>query len=122
LRANIPLRYLTTSVNPPLTIAALGNCTAQVFCYGLFNGKRLPPRLLGDTTMGYDFSVPNAAPGVCAKCNGSGVFKFGGAVVNGVFTGKTGTCYSCGGTGHQTKKDIGRNNAYNRYKLACIGA
>lgn len=68
-----------------------------------------------------EFSVPNAAPGPCAKCNGSGVYKFGGAVVNGVFQGKSGTCFSCSGTGVQTKKDIGRNHAYNRYKLATVG-
>jgi DnaJ-class molecular chaperone len=68
----------------------------------------------------YDFAIPNAAPGKCAKCNGSGTYRWGGAVVNGKFTGKEGPCYSCKGTGEQTNNDISRNNAYNRHKLANI--
>ena len=67
-----------------------------------------------------EFSVPNAAPGVCAKCNGLGIYRYGGAVVNGKFQGKEGKCFSCSGTGQQTKKDIGRNHAYNRYKLSTL--
>jgi DnaJ-class molecular chaperone len=67
-----------------------------------------------------DFAVPNAKPGVCAKCNGSKVYRWGGAVVNGVFKGKEGPCYSCGGTGEQTQKDIHRNVSYNKHKLSTI--
>jgi DnaJ-class molecular chaperone len=69
-----------------------------------------------------DFAVPNATPGRCAKCNGSGVYRWGGAVVNGVFKGKEGSCHSCGGTGRQTRTDIARNMAYNRHKLADMAA
>ena len=67
-----------------------------------------------------DFAVPNSKPGVCAKCNGSGVFRFGGAVVNGVFTGNSGTCWSCRGTGKQTTQDIRRNVCYNNHKVVHI--
>lgn len=67
-----------------------------------------------------DFAVPNSKPGKCAKCNGSGKYRWGGAVVNGVWKGKEGDCYSCGGTGVQTRRDIGRNVAYNRHKMAEI--
>jgi hypothetical protein len=66
---------------------------------------------------GYDFAVPNDKPGVCAKCRGRGIYYFGGAVINGVFQGKSGPCFSCGGTGRQTEADINRNHAYNRHKL-----
>lgn len=41
----------------------------------------------------YDFAVPNARPGQCAKCRG---------------------------TGQQSQRDIRRNVAYNRHKLANI--
>jgi hypothetical protein len=67
-----------------------------------------------------DLAVPNANPGVCAKCDGSGVYRWGGAVVNGQWRGKQGPCHSCRGTGEQTGADIKRNVAYNRYKLAEI--
>jgi DnaJ-class molecular chaperone len=67
----------------------------------------------------YDFSVPNNAPGKCQKCNGAGVYRWG-AVVNGRCT-HVGPCFSCKGTGKQTAKDIHRNIAYNRHKVARIG-
>lgn len=67
----------------------------------------------------YDLSVPNARPGKCAKCGGSGVYCWG-PVVNGT-PRHSGKCNSCGGTGEQTVKDIRRNQAYNRHKLARIG-
>lgn len=67
----------------------------------------------------YDMSVPNAKPGVCAKCNGSGVYQWG-ASVNGKMT-HGGTCFSCRGTGQQAKTDIKRNVAYNRFKVARMG-
>jgi len=59
------------------------------------------------------FAMPNTKPGTCCKCNGSGQYQFGGAVVNGVYTGKTGKCFGCGGTGKQSRTDINRNRAYN---------
>jgi DnaJ-class molecular chaperone len=65
-----------------------------------------------------DFAAPNAAPGKCIKCSGTGTYRWGGAVVNGKFVGKEGACHSCRGTGIQTHRDIARNNAYNRFKLA----
>jgi DnaJ-class molecular chaperone len=66
----------------------------------------------------YDLSVPNARPGVCSKCRGKGVYGWG-AVVNGVCE-KQGRCWSCKGTGRQTRSDISRNHAYNRHKVAVI--
>jgi hypothetical protein len=41
----------------------------------------------------------------CWKCDGSGRYYFGGAVVNGVYQGRTGDCYACGGKGVQTNAD-----------------
>ena len=67
----------------------------------------------------YDMSIPNAEPGPCAKCNGTGEYRWG-AVVNGK-PSKSGQCHSCGGTGRQTARDIRRNVAYNRRKLATMG-
>jgi DnaJ-class molecular chaperone len=69
-----------------------------------------------------DFAVPNAKPGKCEKCNGSGVYRWGGAVINGQFVGKSGPCHSCRGTGRQSRSDIGRNTAYNRFKLSDMAA
>jgi len=66
----------------------------------------------------YDFSIPNAAPGECSKCSGSGEYRWG-ALVNGK-PSKSGPCHSCRGTGQQTVQQIARNNAYNRYKIAMI--
>lgn len=50
----------------------------------------------------------------CDGCNGSGVFYGAGAVVNGKFVGYTGTCYRCGGKGHQTESDRKRNWGYDQ--------
>jgi excinuclease UvrABC ATPase subunit len=66
----------------------------------------------------YDLAVANSKPGRCEKCNGSGLYRWG-AVVNGKPT-HSGPCHSCRGTGHQTGRDIGRNHAYNRHKIATI--
>jgi DnaJ-class molecular chaperone len=63
----------------------------------------------------YDFSVPNDKPGVCSKCNGTGTYSWG-AVVNGQCT-HSGPCWSCKGTGKQTKSDIKRNHGYNWHKM-----
>ncbi len=59
----------------------------------------------------YDLSQPNEAPGECRKCKGSGQYRWG---TNG---NKSGTCFSCAGTGKQTQSDIFRNVAYNRHKI-----
>jgi hypothetical protein len=48
----------------------------------------------------------------CHKCGGRGVVCFGGAVVNGRYTGKSGTCYACKGKGWQDKSDERRNAYY----------
>lgn len=68
----------------------------------------------------YDLSVPNAKPGTCEKCKGSGVYGWG-ACVNGKMS-KSGPCFSCRGTGKQSRKQIRRNETYNRYKVAAIMA
>ena len=67
-----------------------------------------------------DFSVPNDKPGPCAKCGGSGAYRWGGTV-NGAprFTGQ---CHACQGTGRQTADDIKRNSAYNRFKLSHLAS
>jgi hypothetical protein len=65
-----------------------------------------------------DFSVPNASPGRCCKCSGSGIYRWAGATVNGVWRGKEGVCHSCQGTGFQDKGQIARNVGYNRHKLS----
>jgi DnaJ-class molecular chaperone len=66
----------------------------------------------------YDLSQPNDKPGICCKCKGSGQYGWG-ASVNGKMS-HSGTCFSCRGTGKQSKKQIGRNRTYNRYKVAEI--
>ena len=69
----------------------------------------------------YDLSVPNDKPGKCAKCSGTGVYRWAGAVVKGVWRGREGPCHSCHGTGRQSARDIRRNAAYNRHKLSTMG-
>lgn len=66
----------------------------------------------------YDLSMPNEKPGVCCKCKGSGVYKWG-ANVNGRMS-KEGPCWSCQGSGKQSKKQIRRNIGYNYYKIRQI--
>lgn len=66
----------------------------------------------------YDLSQPNTEPGLCAKCKGTGTYSWG-ASVNGR-SSKSGTCFSCAGTGKQTTRDIKRNRTYNKYKVARI--
>jgi DnaJ-class molecular chaperone len=68
----------------------------------------------------YDFSIPNAKPGRCEKCRGSGLYCWG-VVVNGKAS-KSGPCHSCKGTGRQTAADICRNVAYNRYKISTLAS
>jgi DnaJ-class molecular chaperone len=66
----------------------------------------------------YDFAVPNEKPGRCAKCRGTGVYRWG-ATVNGK-TEHEGPCFSCHATGRQSWRQIRRNKAYNRHKLTQI--
>jgi DnaJ-class molecular chaperone len=66
----------------------------------------------------YDLSFANDQPGTCGKCSGSGLYRWG-AVVNGQAT-KSGPCHSCAGTGQQDARQIARNHAYNRHKIAMI--
>jgi len=67
-----------------------------------------------------DFAQPNAKPGRCCKCSGSGVYEWG-ASINGKMQ-HSGPCFSCRGTGQQTPKQIRRNHAYNRHKAASVVA
>jgi len=64
----------------------------------------------------YDMSQPNAKPGRCIKCSGSGRYRWG-AIENGRAKHE-GPCFSCQGTGRQTSRQIRRNQAYNRFKVA----
>jgi hypothetical protein len=48
----------------------------------------------------------------CDGCNGSGTYYGAGSVVNGHFVGFKGTCFRCGGKGHQTAADVRRNRYY----------
>ena len=66
----------------------------------------------------YDMSVPNAKPGPCAKCKGTGLYQWG-ACVNGKMQFSA-MCFSCQGTGQQSKSQIKRNVAYNHFKLKRI--
>jgi DnaJ-class molecular chaperone len=68
----------------------------------------------------YDLSQPNDRPGTCAKCKGSGQYRWG-ATVNGQ-SQHTGMCFSCQGTGKQSRRQIKRNETYNKYKIARIAA
>ena len=56
----------------------------------------------------------------CDGCRGDGVYYGRGAVVNGVFKGFTGTCYRCGGKGHQTDADVKRNRYYDAHRHISI--
>jgi DnaJ-class molecular chaperone len=62
-----------------------------------------------------DFAWVNDKPGKCGKCNGTGTYRWG-AFVNGRATHE-GTCYSCRGTGEQTRVQMRRNSVYNNHKL-----
>lgn len=66
----------------------------------------------------YDMAHENARPGECGKCHGTGLYRWG-AVVNGS-PQHEGQCHSCKGTGRQSPKDMARNRAYNRHKLASL--
>ena len=69
----------------------------------------------------YDLSVPNSKPGPCAKCAGTGSYKWS-ATEAGRAIVKAGPCYSCRGTGEQRRDDIRRNSTYNRFKIARLAS
>lgn len=64
----------------------------------------------------YDLSMPNDRPGQCGKCRGSGRYSWG--VVENGKPQHSGPCFSCQGTGRQSGRQIRRNVAYNRHKIA----
>lgn len=52
----------------------------------------------------------------CDKCGGTGEYKGGGVVENGVYKGFSGPCFGCEAKGYQTRKDVIRNAVYhNKY-------
>lgn len=59
-----------------------------------------------------DVTLTVSGPETCWKCNGSGLYYMGGGMLNGKFTGKTGPCFGCGGTGQQVNEDRLRNHYY----------
>jgi hypothetical protein len=49
-------------------------------------------------------------------CHGSGIFRGGGVVENGVYKGYEGPHFACGGKGWQDRQDVIRNITYwNKY-------
>lgn len=69
----------------------------------------------------YDFAVVNERPDeTCGKCRGSGQYAWG-AVINGK-PSNVGMCYSCKGTGVQSRTQIRTNRAYNHFKAQRISA
>lgn len=55
-------------------------------------------------------TAPATVP--CDGCPGDGVFRYAGCFENGVWKGKTGQCFRCGGKGTQTPADVKRNRYY----------
>ena len=51
------------------------------------------------------YEIATAGDVTCWKCNGSGLYYFGGMVLNGVYQGKTGPCFQCEGTGMEGDAD-----------------
>jgi DnaJ-class molecular chaperone len=62
-----------------------------------------------------DLSTPNASPGRCQQCRGTGVHRWGPSG-DGVGT-YTDACNACRGTGHQGRADIARNNVFYRHQV-----
>jgi hypothetical protein len=57
-------------------------------------------------------TVEVAGDETCYKCGGSGLYYYGGMVLNGVYQGKTGPCFGCEGDGIQTDADRLRCHHY----------
>lgn len=50
------------------------------------------------------------------QCSGTGIFRGGGVIENGVYKGYEGACYGCHGKGWQDRTDVIRNRVYwNKY-------
>lgn len=58
------------------------------------------------------YEVIEAGNCTCYKCGGSGLYYFGGMVLNGVYQGNTGPCFACEGTGQQSNEDRTRCHFY----------
>jgi DnaJ-class molecular chaperone len=57
-------------------------------------------------------ATPNASPGRCDQCSGSGIHRWGPSESGiGKFAD---ACNACRGTGRQTHADIARNHAISR--------
>lgn len=69
---------------------------------------------------GFGFSIVNTKPGTCYKCHGSGEYHWQ-SLKGGRAEAHVGPCYSCQGTGKQSKRQIRRNQTYNRYANAYRG-
>jgi hypothetical protein len=82
------------------------------------DGKRAKLHLYGEDAEIWrsveDFTIKVAGGEKCWKCDGSGLYYFGGAVVNGVYTGRTGPCFACQGDGVATDADRIRCHFYFR--------
>lgn len=58
--------------------------------------------------------VENAGGKHCGRCATTGQFITG--TTNGIPTGPGGQCFRCQGKGYQTKKDMRRNDYYDRHR------
>jgi hypothetical protein len=76
---------------------------ANVYRYGRDSAEWVPVNWLTVVTTGTE---------KCYKCGGSGLYYFGGMVLNGVYQGKTGPCFGCEGKGEQTDADRLRCHFY----------
>ena len=76
---------------------------AKIFDYGPDKELWLAPR---------KFTIEVSGRKQCYKCLGSGLYYYGGAVVNGKYTGKTGVCFGCEGKGEQDDADRVRCHYY----------
>ena len=67
------------------------------------------------------YEIAEAGLATCYKCGGSGIYYFGGPVVNGVYQGKTGICFPCEGKGKQDNADRIRCHFYwHRHGKDCM--
>lgn len=64
------------------------------------------------------FASPNRRAGKCQRCKGTGQVSW---QPPGLMP-RTGTCFGCHGTGHQSRSDIARNIAFNRHRFATLKA
>ena len=76
---------------------------ANVYVYGPDREDWMPVEWL---------TVEVAGLETCYKCGGSGLYYYGGPVVNGVYQGKTGDCYGCSAKGKQDDDDRKRCHYY----------